>query len=102
MANTLTIKSDSFEGRYMQLTCTQRKDTQKSYIDWTLSSVGGEVNYYSTGPTAVYINHTNVYYKDRVNWDSKVFPAAKGSVSGTIEVEHDANGSKSQTPQSLC
>lgn len=94
MANTLTIKSDSYEGRYLQLTCTQRKDAQKSYIDWTLSSVGGEVNYYSTGPTAVYINHTNVYYKDRVNWDSKVFPAAKGSVSGTLEVEHDANGSK--------
>ena len=94
MANTITIKSDSFEGRYMQLTCTQRKDTQKSYIDWTLSSVGGEVNYYSTGPTAVYINHTNVYYKDRVSWDSKVFPAAKGSVSGTLAVEHDANGKK--------
>ena len=94
MANTLTIKSDSFEGRYLQLTCTQRKDTQKSYIDWTLSSVGGEVNYYSTGPTAVYINYTNVYYKDRVNWESKVFPAAKGSESGTLVVEHDANGSK--------
>ena len=94
MANTLTIKSDSFEGRYMQLTCTQRKDTQKSYIDWTLSSVGGDVNYYSTGPTAVYINYTNVYYKDRVNWESKVFPAAKGSESGTLVVEHEANGSK--------
>ena len=94
MANTLTIKSDSYEGRYLQLTCTQRKDSQKSYIDWTLSSVGGEVNYYSTGPTAVYINHTNVYYKDRVSWESKVFPAAKGSESGTLIVEHDANGSK--------
>ena len=94
MANTFTIKSDSFEGRYLQLTCTQRKDGEKSYIDWTLSSVGGEVNYYSTGPTAIYINHTNVYYKDRVNWESKIFPAAKGSVSGTLAVEHDADGSK--------
>lgn len=94
MASTFTIKSDSFEGRYLQLTCTQRKDGEKSYIDWTLSSVGGEVNYYSTGPTAIYINHTNVYYKDRVNWESKIFPAAKGSVSDTLAVEHDANGSK--------
>ena len=94
MATTFTIKSDSFEGRYLQLTCTQRKDGEKSYIDWTLSSLGGEVNYYSTGPTAIYINHTNVYYKDRVNWESKIFPAAKGSVSGTLAVEHDANGSK--------
>lgn len=81
----------------MQLTCTQKIDTanNKSIITWVLSSVGGDNNYYSTGPTAIYINGTNVYYKDRVNWDAKVFPAAKGSVSNTIEVAHNENGSKS-------
>ena len=80
----------------MQLTCTQKKDeaNNRSIITWTLSSVGGEVNYYSTGPTSVYINATLVYYKDRVAWDSEVFPAAKGSVSGTITVQHNANGTK--------
>ena len=60
MANTITLKSDSFENRYMQLVCTQRKGTDKSYIDWTLSAVGGDVNYYATGPTTVTINGTQV------------------------------------------
>lgn len=94
MASTITLKSDAYKGRYMQLTCTQRKDAEKSYIDWTLSSIGGEVNYYSTGPTSVYINATCVYYKDRVNYTSESFPAAKGSVSGTIEVTHNEDGTK--------
>ena len=97
MANTITLKSDSFENRYMQLVCTQRKGTDKSYIDWTLSSVGGDVNYYATGPTTVTINGTQVYYKARVAWQDEVFPAKKGSFSDTIEVEHDAVGNKTIT-----
>lgn len=94
MASSVTLISDSFENRYMQLVCTQRKGTDKSYIDWTLSSVGGDVNYYATGPTTVTINGTQVYYKARVAWQDEVFPAKRGSVSGTIEVEHDAVGNK--------
>ena len=97
MANTITLTSDSFENRYMQLVCTQRKGTDKSYIDWTLSSVGGDVNYYATGPTTVTINGTQVYYKARVAWQDEVFPAKKGSFSDTIEVEHDAVGNKTIT-----
>lgn len=94
MASTYTLTSGGYDGRYMQLTCTQRKDAEKSYIDWTLSSVGGEDNYYATGPTTVIINGTQVYYNGRVKWEAKVFPAAKGSTSGTIAVDHDADGSK--------
>ena len=96
MASTITIKSDAYKGRYMQLVCEQTKDeaNNKSVIKWTLSSIGGEVNYYSTGPTSVYINATCVYYKDRVNYTSESFPAAKGSVSGTIEVTHNDDGTK--------
>ena len=97
MASNYTLKSGSYEGRYLQLYCTQTKDiaTNKSKISWTLSSLGGSVNYYSTGPTSVTINGTKVYEVARKSWDSKVFPAAKGSVSGTIDVSHDAKGDKS-------
>lgn len=96
MANTTTRTSDAYKGRYMQLVCKQTMDVpnNKSIIEWTLSSIGGEVNYYSTGPTSVYINGTCVYYKDRVNYTAEVFPAAKGSVSGTIEVAHNDDGTK--------
>lgn len=99
MASNFTLKSDSYEGRYLQLSCTQIKDiaTNKSKIKWTLSSIGGTSNFYSVGPTSVSINGKQVYYLARKNWNSKSFPAAKGSVSGTLpdDVEHDSKGNKS-------
>ena len=97
MAGTFTLTSGSYDGRYMQLVCTQTKDvaTNKSTISWTLSSIGGSDPHYSTGPTSVTINGTTVYYKDRVKWDDRVFPAAKGSTSGTITVDHNGDGKKS-------
>lgn len=99
MALNFTLDSGSYSGRYLRLSCTQTKDvaTNRSKINWTLSSIGGSSNYYSTGPTTVMINGTKVYYKSRVEWDSYVFPAAKGSVSGSIVVDHDTNGRKSIT-----
>ena len=80
----------------MQLTCTQAKNeaTNKSTITWTLSSVGSEDKYYATGPTTVTINGTQVFYKARVPWYDRVFPAAKGSTSGTMTIDHNDNGSK--------
>lgn len=94
MASSITLKSASFEGRYMQLTCTQTRGTTNSTITWTLSSVGGDVNYYSTGPTTVTINGEQAYYKDYTGWTTYAFPAKKGSVSGTLTVKHDDDGSK--------
>jgi hypothetical protein len=97
MANTFILTSSSYGGRYLQLSCSQARNiaTNKSTISWTLSSVGGSVNYYSTGPTTVIINGTQVYYKERVSYSKEVFPAAKGSVSGTIVVDHETLGEKS-------
>ena len=95
MASTLTLKSDGYGGRILRLYCTQTKDisNNKSKISWTLYSEGGSVNYYSTGPTTVKINGTQVYYKERADWTTYEFPAAKGSVSGSIYVSHNSNGS---------
>lgn len=97
MASTYTLTSNSYDGRYMQLVCTQTKNitANTSTISWTLSSIGGNSNYYSTGATTVTINGEQVYYKERVSHTSKVFPAAKGSVSGTLTVNHNTNGTKS-------
>ena len=97
MANRFTLTSGSYSGRYLELVCTQTKDiaTNKSTISWTLSSIGGNSNFYSVGPTTVTINGVQVYYKSRVNFDAKVFPAAKGETSGTLTVDHGTDGSKS-------
>lgn len=96
MANTFTLTSDKYDGRYMQLACSQTTDiaTNTSTISWTLSSIGGNSNYYATGPTTVTINGEQVYYKARTNASSYAFPAAKGSTSGTLKVKHNNNGEK--------
>ena len=97
MASTYTLQSSSHDGRYLKLTCTQTKNIadNTSTIKWTLTSTGGNVNYYSVGPTTVKINGTQVYYKARVNYTAQTFPAAKGSTSGTITVNHNSSGDKS-------
>lgn len=98
MANTFTLKSSSYDGRYMELVCTQTpSDSNNNYstINWTLTTKGGSVNYYSTGPTKVIINGQTVYSLSRVAWDSYKFPAKKGSVSGTLTVAHENDGYKS-------
>lgn len=91
-----TWKSNTYDGRYLQLTITESADakTNKSTLTWTLQSIGGNSNYYTIDATTITINGTQVYYKARTYWDDKVFPAAKGSTSGTITVDHDADGSK--------
>ena len=91
-----TWKSNTYDGRYLQLTITESVDakTNKSTLTWTLQSIGGNSNYYTIDATTIKINGTQVYYKARTYWDSYEFPAAKGSTSGTITVDHDADGSK--------
>lgn len=96
MANTFTLTSGSYQGRYLQVSCVQTIDiaNNRSKIDWTLSSIGGSSTWYSTGATTLTINGTHVYYEPRVNWDAKVFPAAKGNVSGTTYVNHNNDGNQ--------
>lgn len=88
--------SASYDGRYLQLTITESVNVaaNTSTLTWTLTSAGGASSYYTIDATTVTINGTQVYYKARTAWDDRVFPAAKGSVSGTITVAHDSSGSK--------
>lgn len=97
MATTFTIQSAAYQGRYLKLTCTQSKNvsTNTSTISWKLESTGGSSNYYSTGATTVTIGGNQVYHSSRVSWDTKVFPAATGSASGTTTVQHNSSGEAS-------
>ena len=91
-----TWKSAAYEGRYLQLTISETVNTaaNTSTLKWTLTSTGGSVSYYTVDETTVTINGTQVYHKARTSWDSKVFPAATGSTSGSLTVSHNADGSK--------
>lgn len=106
MAKTITLTSTSYEGRYMELYCEQVSNgssANSSTIKWTLSTKGGGSTWYSTGPTKVVINGTTVYTKDRVEWYGTgspsnpvgTFPACAGSVSGSVTVPHNNDGTKS-------
>ena len=97
MASTFQLKSSSYDGRYLQLDCTQEKsiDTNRSVIHWTLKTVGQNSTYYTTGPTTVKINGEQVFYRPRKAWNTEEFPAAPGSVSGTASVAHDNTGKAS-------
>ena len=94
-----TWTSGSYEGRYLQLTITETVNVaaNTSTLNWTLTSAGGSANYYTVDATTVTINGTQVYYKARTDWDDRVFPAAKGSTSGSITVAHNTDGTKSIT-----
>lgn len=96
MASTFTLSSHSVQTRYLYLECTQSKDiaSNKSTISWKLSSLGGTSNNYTTGPTTVTIGGVQVYYSGRIEWDTGLFPSARGSVSGTTSVSHDTLGNK--------
>lgn len=94
MATTFSLQTSAYDGRYMKLTCSQTKDVANntSTISWKLESIGGSVNYYYTGPTTLTIGGVEVYTQSRVG---ETFPGSKGSVSGTLKVSHNTDGSKS-------
>lgn len=97
MATYTLYSANSYQGRKLRLYCTSSINiaNNTSTINWTLYSEGGTSNYYSTGPTTVTINGVQVYYIERKGYNTKVFPASKGSVSGSLTVTHNSDGKKS-------
>lgn len=94
-----TFTSNTYDGRYLQLSISESVSVtgNSSTLNWTLTSAGGASNYYTIDATDVIINGTSVYSKARTSWEDRVFPAAKGSVSGSISVPHNSDGTKTVT-----
>lgn len=94
-----TFTSNTYDGRYLQLTITESVDvpSNTSTLTWTLTSAGGSAVYYTIDETIITINGITVYSKARTNWEDRVFPAAKGSVSGSLPIVHNADGTKTAT-----
>lgn len=94
-----TFTSNTYDGRYLQLTITESVDvpSNTSTLTWTLTSAGGSAVYYTIDETIITINGITVYSKARTNWEDRVFPAAKGSVSGSLPIVHNSDGTKTAT-----
>ena len=92
---SIMLTSKVYDGRYLQLECVQEPDPAAncSLVTWTLTVAGGGDPYYSTGPTTVLIGGEQQWYCKRKSYTTKAFPTAKGSVTGSLTVPHEADGS---------
>ena len=96
MANEKILKTDKHNERYLQVKCTQTKNSSaenSSKVDWELSAIG-DSQFYSTGPTELKIGGVTVYSSERIAWSVGKFPVAQGSVSDTVVINHNPDGSK--------
>lgn len=89
-----TFTSKTYDGRRISLNIKQipSAESNKSVIQWSLTSEGGNAEYYSVFNTAFKINSEVIYKKTFTSLDARVFPAAKGSVSGEYTVNHNDDG----------
>lgn len=104
MASSITFKSNTYGPRtlYLRLTQTKNIADNTSTIKWTFSSEGSNssASLFLVYATTIKINGTQVYYKGDTQWYGTgtsenpvaVFPAAEGSVSGTVTVKHNSDG----------
>lgn len=97
---THTYISNNHDGRYLKLTVTEEVNVIGNYsvLSWTLESTGGSLKYYSVAPTTVKINGIQVYSNGTMLAATKKFPVAEGSVSGTVKVVHNSDGTKTGVP----
>ena len=97
MATSCSVSSNKvkYDGRYLKFTCTQTPQVGKgkSTIDWKIEALGGNYEWYSTGPTTAKIGSKQVYYCERKNYDYGKFPVAKNTyTTGSTEVDHNDDG----------
>ena len=90
-----SVQTASYGGRYLKLTVVESStsiENNTSTLKWTLESIGGDVTYYTIYNWGVWVNGECKYDTQTTSWNSYKFPAATGSVSGTVTVKHNADG----------
>ena len=93
-----SVQTSSYEGRYLKLTVYEESYSianNTSTVRWTLESIGGSVNYYTIYNWGVWVNGQTIYGSQTTAWNSYAFPAKTGSTTGTITVNHNADGTAS-------
>lgn len=91
-----SVQTSSYDGRYLKLTVYEESYSianNTSTVRWTLESIGGSANYYTIYNWGVWVNGQQIYGTQTTYWNSYNFPAKTGSATGTITVNHNADGS---------
>jgi hypothetical protein len=97
MATTHTLNSQSYGGRYLQVSLNQTIDTvnNRSLITGTVTSLAGSATWYATGPTTINIGGAQRYYRAL---ESNGTGQSNRNFIGNIDafyVGHDGNGNLS-------
>jgi len=97
MASTHTLNSHSYDGRYLQVSLTQTKDTanRRSKITGTVTSLGGNSTWYATGPTTVNVGGTQRYSRARESSGNGQSNRNFVGTIGEFYVSHDSAGNAS-------
>lgn len=85
-----SVQTNTYDGRTIVLYVSEGGYNVANHtrtVNWTLSSEGGAHNYYSVFGLSASVNGTVVANYGDVPYSKQVFPAAKGSVSGSISVD---------------
>ena len=99
-----SVQTNSYSGRYLKLTVIESStsiEDNTSILKWTLESIGGSSNYYDIYGCKVVIDDETVYGPTSTSWSSKIFPSAKGSISGTKIINHKSDGTADDVSFSL-
>ncbi|GEM_PF-5036694 len=97
MASTFTLNSQTYDGRYLQVSLTQTKDAanRRSIITGTVKSLAGESAWYATGPTTVNVAGTQRYSRARESDDiGQSYRNFVGTIS-EFYISHDTAGNAS-------
>lgn len=91
MALKGTLKTNSYNGRYYELswTATQSITGNSSNVAWTLTAIGGEANWYAERTCILTINGVDVFSKtNRVEREAGIISF------GNLTINHNADGTK--------
>ena len=99
-----SVHTNSWDGRTITLEVYEESwsiETNTSVVRWTLRS-GTSSTYHNVYQITAWVNGTDdahkVYGPKTATWESRAFPCKDGSVTGTITVQHNNDGTASPVP----
>ena len=103
MATSSSVHTNTYGGRTITLLVEEIStsiENNTSTIQWTLTS-GTSSTYHSVYNLGAYVNGNKVYGVVSPSWETRAFPCKNGSTSGTLTIQHNADGTASDVPFKL-
>ena len=101
MATSASVHTNTYGGRTITLTVEEIStsiENNTSTVKWTLTS-GTSSTYHSVYDITAWVGGTadtnKVYGPKTADWSSRAFPCKDGSTSGTLPIQHNADGTAS-------